>query len=66
VLRLVARWQVSSSETLERVRREKGQTTAEYGVLLALVALLVLVALTTLSTSIRSTLTGVANILPGN
>jgi Flp pilus assembly pilin Flp len=66
VLRLVARWQVSSSEAFERVRREKGQTTAEYGVVLTLVALLVLVALTTLSTSIRNALTGVANVLPGS
>jgi Flp pilus assembly pilin Flp len=37
------RWQ--SMATLERVRREDGQTMTEYGVLLALIAVVVFVAL---------------------
>jgi Flp pilus assembly pilin Flp len=66
VRRLVARWQVFASDALHRVQREEGQTMAEYGVVLAVVTLIVLVALTTLSTSVRGALTAVANVFPGN
>jgi Flp pilus assembly pilin Flp len=43
---------------------ERGQTMAEYGVVLALVTLAVLAGLTLLSGNISSALTSVANLLP--
>jgi Flp pilus assembly pilin Flp len=39
---------------------------AEYGVVLAVVALVVFTALTLLSTNIRGAITSVANIIPGS
>jgi Flp pilus assembly pilin Flp len=66
VLRLVTAWQVSASDTLVGLRREEGQTMAEYGVVLAVIVLTVVVAITTLSTSVRSAISSVANILPGS
>ena len=65
MLRLVALWQVSASETLIGLRREEGQTMAEYGVVLAVIVLTVIVAITALSTSVRGAISSVANILPG-
>jgi Flp pilus assembly pilin Flp len=46
------------------VRHERGQTMAEYGVVLALITLAVLAGLTLLSSNISSALTSVANLLP--
>ncbi len=46
-------------------KREEGQTMAEYGVVLALITLLVIGAITLLSTRVRNAITNVANILPG-
>lgn len=43
---------------------ERGQTMAEYGVVLALVTLAVLGALTMLSTNISAAFTNIAGILP--
>jgi Flp pilus assembly pilin Flp len=57
VLRLVAALHVSASQALVAVRREEGQTMAEYGVVLAVITLL--------SGNVRTALTSVANILPG-
>lgn len=45
-------------------RDERGQTMAEYGVVLALVTLAVLGALTMLSTNISAAFTSIAGILP--
>jgi pilus assembly protein Flp/PilA len=45
-------------------RDERGQTMAEYGVVLALITLAVLAGLTLLSGNISSALTSVANLLP--
>ena len=45
-------------------RDEKGQTMAEYGVVLALITLAVLAGLTLLSSNINIALTSVANLLP--
>ena len=39
---------------------------AEYGIVLAVITLVVVVALTTLSTAVRGEISGVAGILPGN
>jgi Flp pilus assembly pilin Flp len=46
-----------------RLRREQGQTMAEYAVVLAVVTLLVIGAITLLSTNIGNELTKVAGIL---
>jgi Flp pilus assembly pilin Flp len=45
-------------------REERGQTMAEYGVVLALITLVVVASLTLLSDNISSALTNVANLLP--
>jgi Flp pilus assembly pilin Flp len=65
VLRLVTAWQVSSDSRFG-LRREEGQTMAEYGVVLAVIVLTVVVAITALSTSVRGAISSVANILPGS
>ena len=44
-------------------KREEGQTMAEYGVVLAVIAIGVVVALTALSTGIRGAITGVVGYL---
>jgi Flp pilus assembly pilin Flp len=66
VLRLVSLWQVSTSEMLIGLRRQEGQTMAEYGVVLAVIVLAVIGATTLLSTRVRDALTSVANLLPGS
>ena len=65
MLELITKWQVSASELLAGFRREEGQTMAEYGVVLAVIALAVIGAITLLSSHVRDALTSVANILPG-
>jgi Flp pilus assembly pilin Flp len=45
-------------------RAESGQTMAEYGVVLALITLVVVASLMLLSDNISSALTNVANLLP--
>ena len=52
VLRLVALLQVSALGGRIHLRREEGQTMTEYGVLLALIALVVLVAIIALGPKI--------------
>ena len=47
-----------------RVAREEGQTMAEYGVVLAVIALAVIVAFTALSGGISHAINNVANVLP--
>jgi Flp pilus assembly pilin Flp len=65
VLMLVTSWQVRASEALRALRREEGQTMAEYGVVLAVIVLAVIASITLLSTHVRDAITAVANILPG-
>jgi Flp pilus assembly pilin Flp len=65
VLTLVTYWQVSATEALDRLRREEGQTMAEYGVVLAVIVLAVIAAITLLSQHVRDAITAVANVLPG-
>jgi Flp pilus assembly pilin Flp len=48
---------------LARLRREEGQTMAEYAVVLAVVTLLVVGAITLLSTNIKNEITKVAGFL---
>ena len=64
MLRLVAALQVSASQV--GLRREEGQTMAEYGVVLAVIVLACIAAITLLSTHVRDALNSVANILPGS
>lgn len=66
MLRLVTYLQVSASEALIGLRREEGQTMAEYGVVLAVIVLAVITAITLLSTNVRGAINSVANVLPGN
>jgi len=47
------------------VAREDGQTMAEYGVVLAVIALAVIAAFTALSGGISNAINNVANVLPG-
>lgn len=47
------------------VKREEGQTMAEYGVVLAVITLAVIGAITLLSDNVRSAIENVAGILPG-
>ena len=45
--------------------RQEGQTMAEYGVILAVIVIAVVGAITLLSDNVRSTLEGVAGVMPG-
>jgi Flp pilus assembly pilin Flp len=67
VLMLLSFTQAFAAGTVDLVlrSREDGQTMAEYGVVLAVMTLAVLTSMTLLSGNVRSTLEGVANILPG-
>jgi Flp pilus assembly pilin Flp len=61
VLRLVASIQASFAA----LKRDDGQTMAEYGVVLAVIVLACIAAITLLSGNVRTALTSVANLLPG-
>ncbi len=52
------------TQLMTRVRREEGQTMAEYAVVLGVITLLVVVALTTLSGKITGAIDAVSGILP--
>jgi Flp pilus assembly pilin Flp len=65
VLRLFTLWQVSASNAVDGIRREEGQTMAEYGVVLAVITIAVIGAITLLSSNVRNAITSVANVLPG-
>jgi Flp pilus assembly pilin Flp len=47
------------------VRREEGQTMAEYGVILAVIVLGVVASMTLLSDNIRTAFENIAGLLPG-
>jgi Flp pilus assembly pilin Flp len=66
MLKLFALAQVFATEATESLKkREDGQTMAEYGVVLAVITLVVVVAITTLSGNIKSAIDAVSAILPG-
>jgi len=46
-------------------RREEGQTMAEYGVVLAIITLVVITAISVLSGAFVNAITSVADIIPG-
>jgi Flp pilus assembly pilin Flp len=65
VLKLFAFAQVLAADATESLKkREDGQTMAEYGVVLAVVTLVVILAIGLLSTNISNAITKVANVLP--
>jgi Flp pilus assembly pilin Flp len=66
MLKLFALAHVFASEATESLKkREDGQTMAEYGVVLAVITLVVVVAITTLSGNIKNAIDSVSAILPG-
>jgi len=65
VIRLVARWQVFASGARNALRREDGQTMAEYGIVLAAITIVVVLALMTFGTAVSDQISGIASILPG-
>ena len=46
-----------------QLKREEGQTMAEYGLLIALIAILLVAALVTFRTALTSTFTNISNAL---
>ena len=54
---------VAIQSKLAEVRSEEGQTMAEYGVVLAVITVLIIGALTALSTGIRTALMDVVAVL---
>jgi len=66
MLKLFALAQVFAADVTESLKnREDGQTMAEYGVVLAVITLVVVVAITTLSGNIKNAIDSVSAILPG-
>ena len=65
MLKLFAFVQAAAAEVTETIHSdEKGQTMAEYGVVLAVIVLAVIASITLLSSHVRDAITSVANILP--
>lgn len=65
MLKLFAFAQVLAADATESLKkRQEGQTMAEYGVVLAVITLVVVLAITTLSGSISDAINAVASILP--
>jgi pilus assembly protein Flp/PilA len=50
----------------DNIKREEGQAMAEYGIILALIAVVVAVVMVTLGTQIKTTVQGVINSLTGS
>ena len=50
----------------DNIKREEGQAMAEYGIILALIAVVVAVVMLTLGHTIRDTVNGVINSLTGS
>ncbi len=65
LLKLFAFAQTYTAAAAELRKREEGQMMAEYGVVLAVITLVVVLAITTLSGRISGAINAVANILPG-
>ncbi|HEX6679018.1 MAG TPA: hypothetical protein VF063_00080 [Gaiellaceae bacterium] len=65
MIRLVARRQVFVSGARNALRRQDGQTMAEYGIVLAAITIVVVLALMTFGTAVSDQISGIASILPG-
>jgi Flp pilus assembly pilin Flp len=62
---LTQSWAMDAADAWESLKkREEGQTMAEYGVVLAVITLVVILALGLLSTNIKNAISKVAGILP--
>jgi len=57
------RWLVDSFK--RKIQDEDGQSLVEYGLLLALIAVVCILIITTLGTQIRTVFTDISNKLPG-
>jgi len=64
VLKLVAFLQTAVAGSFDSLRREEGQTMAEYGVVLAVITIAVVGAISLLSGNVRAAITHVAGLLP--
>ena len=58
-------WTMKSFARLEELRSEDGQALVEYGLILALVAVVCIGALTLLGTSVRDQINAIANAIAG-
>jgi Flp pilus assembly pilin Flp len=65
MMRFFALAQVWAGDGTRALRRQEGQTMAEYGVVLAVITLTCIAAFTLLSDRVRTALTNVAGVLPG-
>jgi Flp pilus assembly pilin Flp len=63
VLKLFAFTQALVANATDALRRDEGQTMAEYGVVLAVITLAVIAAISLLSENVRNAIESVANIL---
>ena len=64
MLKLFVFTQALVTNATDTLRRDEGQTMAEYGVVLAVITLTVIAAITLLAGNVSDALTSVANILP--
>lgn len=64
MLKLFALTQALVANATDTLRRDDGQTMAEYGVVLAVITLAVIAALSLLAGNLSDALESVANLLP--
>ena len=64
MLRLFSFTQTLAADAVSALRREEGQTMAEYGVVLAVITLAVIAAITLLAGNVTNAINSVAGILP--
>jgi Flp pilus assembly pilin Flp len=64
MLKFFAFTQALVANATDTLRRDEGQTMAEYGVVLAVITLAVIAALTLLAGNVSEALKSVANVLP--
>jgi Flp pilus assembly pilin Flp len=64
MLKLFSFTQALVADVADALRREEGQTMAEYGVVLAVITLAVIAAITLLSGNVSNAINSVANLLP--
>jgi len=65
MLERLTHWTMKSFTNLEELRSEKGQALVEYGLILALVAIVCIGALTVLGTSVRDQIQAIADAISG-
>jgi pilus assembly protein Flp/PilA len=65
MLEKLTSWTMKSFARLEELRSEDGQALVEYGLILALVAVVCIIALQTLGTNVAAQLTAIATAIGG-